>query len=212
MQEVLTRQDDARLFVTLNRPEKANALNLTMLSELTEVFEAAALNDALHAVVVQGAGERVFCAGADLSELSTDPNDPSIRLWEDMSEALNRLPILTVALIQGPCIGGGMTLAMGCDIRIGSAGARFSYPALKNGVFPGERDVERLTALIGRGRMSSLLLGGQSVDTETALSWGLLDQVVSASDLASAGHAMTEIACTADRRSIVEMKRFCREG
>jgi len=209
---ILTKQDGPLLTVTLNRPEKANALTLRMLSELSEIFRDAAENMDLRAVIVTGGGDRVFSAGADLTELSTDPEDNSLQLWDDLSAALLKLPILSVAMLNGPCIGGGMTLALGCDIRIGSPDVRFQYPVLKNRVFPGSTDVRRLKALIGPGRMSSLLLGGQSVDAETALAWGLLDGIEQKGDLPTAVRAMTAVACDAPRENVVEMKRLCREG
>ena len=119
------------------------------------------------------------------------------------------MPTLTVALINGPCIGGGLTLALGCDIRIGVPEARFQYPVLMNGVVPGDHDVHRTRAQIGDGRTASMLLGGHAVDADTAASWGLLDHVVPASDLDATAEAMTQTACAAPRDHVITMKRLC---
>ena len=121
---ILSENVNGRLWITLNRPEKANAITHQMLRDLTDVFRAAADDTNLRAVVITGTGERVFSAGADLSELSADTKDSSVSLWDEVAESLNRLPLLTLAAINGPCIGGGMTLALGCDIRIGVPEAR----------------------------------------------------------------------------------------
>ena len=209
---ILVERQQALLTVTLNRPEKANALSLQMLCRLTEVIREAAGDETLCALVVKAAGGRVFSAGADLSELHVEPDDLSARVWDDLAETLDGLPILSVALVNGPCIGGGMTLALGCDIRIGAPETTFQYPALKNRVVPGDIDVKRLRALVGPGRMSLLLLGGQSVNAETALSWGLLDQITERSDLPAAADAIVETMCATPRAKVVEMKRLCRDG
>ena len=209
---ILTEQNEQLLTITLNRPEKANALSLQMLQTLADILKEAAEDKSLHAMVITGAGDRVFCAGADLSELRVEEDDPSNQLWDNLTQALNNLPIMSVAMLNGPCIGGGMSLALGCDIRIGVPETRFQYPALKNGVYPGGDDINHLNELIGPGRMSTLLLGGQSVDAEMAVSWGLLDKIIQREDLPSAGSTITEIARNAPRENVMKMKRLFREG
>ncbi|RLA13787.1 MAG: enoyl-CoA hydratase/isomerase family protein [Gammaproteobacteria bacterium] len=145
----------------LNRPDKANALSIEMLEALKTRLVEAAEDSALRALIITGTGERVFCAGVDLSELIREPDDAQDSLWKDVSGALNSLPILTIALINGDCIGGAMTLALGCDIRVSVPQASFSYPVLQNGILPGVEDVSRMRALMGPGRASAILLAGQ---------------------------------------------------
>lgn len=119
------------LGVTLNRPEKANALSKRMLSRLTNTFHEAVADDALHVLTIEGAGGRVFCAGADLTELSKDPDAPENMIWEEMAIALVNIPFLTIAFI-----GGATTLALGCDIRLAAPESVFGYPVLRNGCCP----------------------------------------------------------------------------
>lgn len=176
-----THQDGAILHVTINRPEKANALTRQMLLDLRDVFRAAAKDLDLRAVVVTGAGGRVFCAGADLSSLGDDAAGPDP--WAAMADALNAIPVLTIAAINGPCMGGGLTLALSCDVRIGVPTARFSYPVLKNNVVPGQYDVDRLAAHVGPGRAAAILLGGTTVHAGEAVAWGLIDRFVEADAL-----------------------------
>ncbi|NOD65418.1 MULTISPECIES: enoyl-CoA hydratase/isomerase family protein [unclassified Ruegeria] len=185
---ILTQRDGACLTVTINRPAKANSLTPPMLVSLRDIFLEAASDTGLRAVIVTGAGGRVFCAGADLNTLSTHVNGPDP--WDEMAQALRAIPVLTLAAINGPCIGGGMTLALACDIRVCVPEARFSYPVLKNNVLPGQYDVNRLHALIGPGRSAAILLGGDAASAEDAAMWGLVDRMVTQEVLADTCQAL----------------------
>lgn len=162
---ILQRRDKNILTVTVNRPQKANSLTNEMLDELAVIFNRAAADDNLLGVVVTGAGDRVFCAGADLSELVTGGDDTPDG-WSRMAESLRKIPVMTVALLNGHCMGGGLSLALGCDIRVSVPKARFAYPVFKNNVLPGQYDVNSLYSLIGKGRTSIILLDGQTIDSE----------------------------------------------
>ena len=198
------------LKVILNRPEKANALSRAMLSRLTQIFRNARDDETLHVMTLEGAGGRVFCAGADLSELVRDPDDASNTVWEDMAEALASLPIFTIALINGPCIGGATALALGCDVRLATPEAVFGYPVLRNGVLPTSPDGPKMRALIGPGRQSLFLLGGIRIDAKEALDWGLIDRMVPRDDLAEAAMEVSAAAREADRDHLLRLKRFCK--
>ncbi len=189
---ILIQRENACLTVTINRPAKANALTPEMLVTLRDAFRDAADDKALRAVVITGAGERVFCAGADLKALSTVVKDPD--LWGEMAQSLRAIPVLTLAAINGPFIGGGMTLALSCDIRVCVPEAQFSYPVLKNNVLPGQYDIDRLQALIGPGRSAAILLGGDVVSAADAIMWGLADRMVSQDVLADTCHTMCALA------------------
>lgn len=195
--------------VTLDRAERANALTRAMLQQLLETFRHAAEDKDVRALTLTGQGERVFCAVADLSELSTDPDNPADAIWDEMSDVLGTLPILTIALINGPCIGGGMTLALNCDIRLCVPEANFSYPVMRNGVLPSKRDCRQLRNLIGPGRTSMLLLGGERVMATEAVAWGLVDRVVERSALATIATALSETARGADPAHIKAIKHHC---
>ena len=140
---VLAEQKGALLRLTLNRPEKANALNRAMRQALIDHLQAAAKDEALRALVITGTGIRAFCAGADLKE----PGGLGDETWETLAAALAGVPVLTVAAINGHCIGGGLTLALGCDLRLAVPQASFGYPVLRNKVLPGQIDAARLRAL-----------------------------------------------------------------
>lgn len=158
--------------VTLNRPDKANALTEDMLRELCEIMEGAA--DA-RAVILTGQG-KIFSAGADLDAARAGLAVSD--LWERLSGAIAALPGLTIAALNGTLAGGAMGMALACDIRIAVPGAKFFYPVMKLGFLPQPSDPARMSALIGPARTKLILMGGQKIQTEEALSFGLIDRVV----------------------------------
>ena len=169
---------DSGLWVaTIDRQDKANSLTEPMLSELADIAEAAAETRAL---VLTGAG-KVFSAGADLEAaragLALSPQ------WERLSSAIAALPCLTIAALNGTVAGGAMGMALACDLRVAVAGAKAFYPVMKLGFLPQPSDPGRLVTLVGPARAKMILMAGQKVDTETALAWGLFDEVVEAGTL-----------------------------
>ncbi len=160
--------------VTLNRPDKANALTREMLLDLTGIAERAGAEGA-RALILTGAG-KVFCAGADLEAaragLATDP------VWEKLSGAIAALPCLTIAALNGTLAGGAFGMALACDLRLAVPEARFFYPVMRLGFLPQPSDPARLAALIGASRARMILMAGVKADAEEALSWGLLDRIV----------------------------------
>ena len=166
-------RDDDVLTLTLDRPEKANALNAAMLSTLLGHVRAAG---APRLTILTGAGDAVFSAGADLAEmregLGTSP------LWEEVSGALAAMPGLTVAALNGTLAGGAFGLALACDIRFAVPGAAFFYPVAKLGFLPQPSDPARLARLVGPARAKLLLAGGARLDASEALAFGLVDRIV----------------------------------
>lgn len=197
--------------VTLNRSDRANLLNVETLQILKGHFASAAHDPQLRALILTGEGERVFCSGAEMSEA---PRQLLIQnqLWNEVGDTLNALPVLTIALINGHCIGRAMTLLLGCDIRISVSQAKFSYPSLQTGTPPSQYDVKRLHSLIGPGRTAALLLGGQRIHGQRALEWGLVDYLVERPALANLAKTMSLVATQSDRDQLVEVKRLCREA
>ncbi|MBW6416146.1 enoyl-CoA hydratase/isomerase family protein [Celeribacter sp. PS-C1] len=163
--------------VTLNRPKKANSLTSEMLSRLIEIADDAA--GEAKVFVLTGAG-KVFSAGADLDEaragLATSP------LWEDLSGKIAALPSLTIAALNGTLAGGAFGMALACDIRLSDPSAKFFYPVMKLGFLPQPSDPVRLSTLIGPARAKMILMAGQKITAEEALSWGLVDRLVPATD------------------------------
>jgi len=195
--------------IMLNRSDKANMLNVEMLQTLKAYFAAAAQEPTLRALILTGTGERVFSAGAEAVESKRQAYIQSV-LWDEVGEALNALPLLTIALINGHCIGRAMTLTLGCDIRVSVPQARFSYPSLQEGSLPGVQDMKRLRALVGPGRSSALLLGGQRIHGERALNWGLVDYMVERPALINLGATLSLVATQSDAEHLAEIKRLCR--
>ena len=212
---VLTEFDAGVMTVTLNRPAKANALNATMLTALAEAFEQAARNPDLRALLVTAAGDRAFCAGADLSELASlteSTESEGDDLWTQMAGRLRALPILTIAVMNGTCMGGGLTLALGCDIRVAVPEAWFQYPVLKNNVMPAQYDVNSLVRLVGPGRSSAILLGGDKLSAEEALHWGLVDRLANRSELLATAQGLIEVAVNSDPDHLAAIKTRIKEA
>ena len=159
-------------WVTLNRPEKANALTAAMLQELVEISEAA---QAARAVIITANGS-VFSAGADLDEmhagLATSP------LWERLSRAIAALPGLSIAALNGTLAGGAMGMALACDIRLAVPATLFFYPVMKRGFLPQPSDSQRMQALIGPARTKLILMAGQKLTAQQALQYGLIERIV----------------------------------
>ncbi|MEQ8367158.1 MAG: enoyl-CoA hydratase/isomerase family protein [Roseicyclus sp.] len=167
--------------VTLNRPEKANSLTADMLSRLVDIMAEASAAPDLRALILTGAGDKVFSAGADLDEaragLATSP------LWEQVSGGLAGLPCLTIAALNGTLAGGAFGMALACDLRIAVPTARFFYPVAKLGFLPQPSDPGRLVALMGPARAKLILLAGQKLTADEALSFGLIERIAAPRDL-----------------------------
>lgn len=185
-------RDGAIWTATLNRPQKANALNRDMLLDLAAFLKDAARAD-IGALVLTGEGA-VFSAGGDLSQmgsgLATDP------VWEDVSERLAGLSCLTIAALNGTMAGGAFGPALACDLRVTVAGAEFFYPVMRRGYLPQPSDPVRMAALIGPARAKMILLAGQRIGAAEALSWGLVDRIVE-HDALGAARAMCTDALSA---------------
>ncbi len=163
--------------LTLNRPERKNALSLSLLGAMSEALSKAVRGD-VGAVVVAGA-DGCFSAGADLAELSGTARDLAIDdAIETITTAIRELPIPVIAAIDGPCLGGAFDLAMSCDLRIASAGAFFQVPATRMGLLYNPRSVVRMRQLLGRDVVFRLLVLGERFDAETALAAGAVSSIV----------------------------------
>lgn len=163
--------------ITLNRPEKANALTAAMLQELAEIAEAA---QQARGLIITGAGG-VFSAGGDLDEM-TDGLATSA-LWERLSTAIAAVPGLSIAALNGTLAGGAMGMALACDIRLAVPQAKFFYPVMKRGFLPQPSDPLRMSALIGPARTKLILMGGQKLTAQEALQFGLIERVLEPEDL-----------------------------
>ncbi len=195
---VLTVEDrQAVRWLAINRPDKLNALNREVLAALAEALAAARAAREVRALVITGAGEKAFVAGADIGEfigLSTAQAQELARRGQELFNAIERFPKPVIAAVNGFALGGGCELAMACHLRVASSNARFGQPEVKLGLIPGYGGTQRLPRLVGRGRALQLLLTGGMIDAATALSWGLVNRVVEGDQLAEAAQQLaTEI-------------------
>ncbi len=199
----VTKADDVWT-VTINRPEKANSLTADMLAELTELARSA--KDA-RAFVLTGTG-KVFSAGADLDEaragLAVSP------IWEELSGAIAALPCLTIAALNGTLAGGAMGMALVCDLRLAAPSAKFFYPVMKLGFLPQPSDPARMCALVGPARTKLILMGGQKIDADTALQFGLIDRICAPENLLPSAFRIAADCIAADPHLAAQIKQMCR--
>jgi enoyl-CoA hydratase len=175
--------------ITINRPDKLNALNRATIDELNHAVAAAATDDAVHAVVLTGAGEKAFVAGADISELNTLGPVEAKEFALKGQAVFNRIERLTkpaIAAVNGFALGGGCELAMACHVRVAAANAIFGQPEVKLGLIPGYAGTQRLPRLVGKGRALEILLTGRNVGAEEAERIGLVNIVCPQDELAEA--------------------------
>lgn len=167
--------------VTVNRPDKLNALNAVVIAELADAGRRLETDDAVRGVIVTGAGPKAFVAGADIGEIAGQgPIDGRERALAGQAafRRLERLGKPVIAAVNGFALGGGCELAMACHLRVASENARFGQPEVKLGIGPGYGGTVRLPRLVGRGRALELLLTGQMIDAQEALRIGLVNRVV----------------------------------
>lgn len=198
MSAILIARDGPLAVVTMNRPEKRNALALPHWQALGAALRGCAGDEAVRAVVLTGAAGH-FCAGADIGEFDSARQDAKsgeayARAVDSAAEAILELEKPVIAAIEGSCFGGGCGLAMDCDIRIAAKGARFAVPAARLNIVYNLRDTRNLLALAGAGQAKRILFTGEPVDAETALRIGLVDELVAAAPLEAARRLALKIA------------------
>lgn len=192
---LLTEDRGAVRRITVNRPDKLNALNRETLVELDVAFAQAAADDAVRVIVLTGAGSKAFVAGADISELASlspvQARDFS-RIGQQMMWRVEHLGKPVIAQIGGFALGGGMELAMCCHLRVASENARFGLPEISLGLLPGFGGTQRLLRLAGRGAALELCLTGAQIDAARALALGVVTRVVAADALEETTMALAD--------------------
>ncbi|HLK61930.1 MAG TPA: enoyl-CoA hydratase-related protein [Bryobacteraceae bacterium] len=172
--------------ITVNRPDKLNALSGALVMELKDAFERVARENSLKAAIVTGSGEKAFVAGADIQELAVlsafEAREYAIR-GQETFRLLETIGKPTVAAVNGFALGGGLELAMACDVRFASDNAKLGQPEVKLGIIPGYGGTQRLPRLVGRGRALDLLLSGDPIPAIEAHRIGLVNAVVPQSEL-----------------------------
>lgn len=188
----LERQDEIATLM-VQRPEKLNALNAELIAELDRAFRHLAEDPEVRGIILTGAGEKAFVAGADIAELARmDPLSGirTSRQGQDAFRFLERLSKPVIAAVNGFALGGGLELALACHLRLASENARFGLPEVKLGIIPGYGGTIRLPRLVGRGRALELMLTGEMIGAEEAYRIGLVNRVVPQAELLETAQAL----------------------
>lgn len=178
-ENIILDRTDRIARITINRPDKLNALNIRTRQEMAEALDELRADDAIRVVVITGAGEKAFVAGADINEFAgrTAVQQRAVMKAKSIFTAAEEFPKPLIAMINGFCLGGGCELALACDIRLAGEKARFGQPEINLGIIPGGGGTQRLTRLIGEGRAMQMILSGEMIDAQTALRFGLVNEV-----------------------------------
>jgi len=194
-----TSLEDQILTIIINRPDKLNALNKTVMAELDQVLSEIQSDDAIRSAIITGAGEKAFVAGADISEFVGLSQSEGTRLAAEGQRIFRKIedsakPV--IAAVNGFALGGGCELAMACHFRVASENARFGQPEVNLGIMPGYGGTQRLVQLIGKGRAIEMLITANMIDADTALRIGLVNYVVPAAELIGKARAILSTANT----------------
>jgi enoyl-CoA hydratase len=192
---VRLEKKDRVAYATLNRPEVLNALNAQTMSDLEAAVEDVAADGAIGVLILTGAGEKAFAAGADISELVKQDTLSGLAMGERGQRILRRLETLgkpSIAAVNGFALGGGCEIAMACTIRIASEKAKFGQPEVNLGIIPGYAGTQRLARLVGKGVALDLVLTGRIIDAAEALRIGLVTRVVPPAELQAAAQGIAQ--------------------
>ena len=185
-QNILCAVENGIATITINRPKALNALNLDTVTELKDAIEKIAVDKAVKVVVITGAGEKSFVAGADIKEMATKTPAEG-REWgqfgQNVFTEIENMPQPVIAAINGFCLGGGCELSCACDIRYASENAKFGQPEVGLGITPGFGGTQRLTRVVGRGQAKELIYTGGMIGAEDAKAIGLVNKVVPQEEL-----------------------------
>ena len=211
---ISAEQDGAVAIVTIDNPPM-NALSAPLLEELEAEIERLDADDAVRAIVLKGAGERAFVAGADIKEFpalreSAMEEGGSARGIQKLGARMDASRTPFVAAIHGFCLGGGLELAMCCDIRVAADSAQLGQPEIKLGLIPGGGGTQRLPRLVGIGRAQLLNMTGDFIDAATAYDWGLVEKVVPREELLDAALAITRTIAARSPVSIGVLRELAR--
>jgi len=185
MSTVNVRVEDGVADIELNRPEARNAINLQMVGEMNAALDALLQRDELRAVIVHGSGGKAFASGADIAELRERTHrEAFLAINASLFQRLDDFPRPTIAAIEGFALGGGLELALACDLRVASSSARVGLPEATLGIYPAAGGASRLPRLVGLGRAKDLVFTGRILDAEEAFALGIFER------LCEPGHAL----------------------
>jgi enoyl-CoA hydratase len=182
---LLVEKQDRVAVITINRPDKRNALNIKTREEGAALLDELRNDESIRVIVFTGAGNKAFIAGADIAEFAgrTSITQRDVMMSRSLFTAIDSFPKPVIAMINGYCLGGGCELALACDIRIASETASFGQPEINLGIIPGGGGTQRLTRLVGEGKAMELILTGEIIDARSAYAIGLVNHVFPADQL-----------------------------
>ncbi len=212
---VIVRRDAASVRLTLNRPQARNALNNATLAELTAALLEAQADAQVRCIVIDGAGGLAFSAGIDLVErrtLDVAAMGRQSRAVLDIVRAIAGSPVPVIAAIDGWCLGGGLEVALACDLRLASDASRFAFPEMALGTYPGAGGAVLLPRIVGPARAASLLLSTQRLDAAQALEAGLVTSVTPRALFEEAVQARVEDICSLSPAAVRAVRESLRRG
>ncbi|RZK46939.1 MAG: enoyl-CoA hydratase [Pedobacter sp.] len=183
---ITTSLSDQILTITINRPDKLNAINQAVMNDLDKAIDEVCNNPEIRSALITGSGNKAFIAGADISEFQGLGKEEAMEMakkGQDVFFKIENAPKPIVAAVNGFALGGGCELAMSCHFRIASDNAKFGQPEVNLGLIPGYGGTQRLTQLIGKGRAMELIMTGAIIDANTALQYGLVNHVSTPEEL-----------------------------
>jgi enoyl-CoA hydratase len=194
---LLLKKSDGIGWITINRPDKLNAMNVETIGELKAAFGEFEADAGVRAVILTGSGEKAFVAGADISEfarLNAELGRHFSREGQALTRSIENFPKPVVAAINGFALGGGTEIALACHIRLASENAKLGQPEVKLGIIPGYGGTQRLARLVGKGKAMEMILTGRMVEAKEAAEIGLVNKVVPAAELPTAAEALAKEA------------------
>ncbi len=209
MSDLMTTREGQVLVVTLNRPERMNAVSMNLLQSLLETLDAVASDPSIRVVIMTGAGDRAFCAGADLKERKFMTGAQTRDFLRRIRYAFSRLETLdrpTIAAVNGLALGGGCELALTCDIRVMSETAAMGLTETRLAIIPGAGGTQRLSRLVGKGRAKEMIFTGRKVPAQEALQIGLCERVSPPARLMATCLELAEEMCLAGPLALTQAK------
>lgn len=212
---LLLEKDGAVAIITFNNPKALNALTVATFNGLETMLAELEADSSVRVIIVTGAGEKAFIAGGDISHLASLDADGAREfalLAQRVISKLENLAKPVIAAVNGYCLGGGNELAMGCDIRIAAASARFGQPEVKLGIIPGFAGTQRLVRLVGKGAAKEMIFSGEMIDAQEALRIGLVNRVVADEQLMDAAKGLASKMCDKSASAIKLSKEAIDNG
>ena len=212
---VLVAHANAVAWITLNRPQAMNAINDDLRAQLPAALRAADADPAVRVIVISGAGERAFCAGADIKGFAEAPSPAQFRqkrLQGHWTEAFDDAKKPVIASIHGYCLGGGLEMALACDIRIAADDATFALPEVSRGTLPGAGGTQRLSRVIGTGRALDMLISAERIDAAEDLRIGLITRLTARDQLVTQTQQLAERIAGHAPLAVMFAKEAMRKG